>query len=328
MEDEQERPHVGLGLEWVDLKQIGVDLETDTFPDLMIWCASALTALAPDPGTVRLVVTGDFVRSAKDRMADFVKRDEFDLVRNGGVVGAKTLTLADGRIDVLFPAWWFVTDGTTDEERAALEQLAKRTLVHEAQHVSMTQSGEEFEPPDGEPWARTNFLAIAGQVLDEYRAEAGVGTELRAGEERWEPITILTTLRENNARIVDEYQVHRDVGRLSYEIGTEVHTAWKLLAYVVAAGLNADRDCASLPGALTTHPMWVRMVGPHWSRFVEILTSMPSGTERVERPRHALAVTELAVELAAWLETLGYRWRDLEGGNSEFLIVKWDLLAR
>jgi hypothetical protein len=96
----------------------------------------------------------------------------------------------------------------------------------------------------------------------------------------------------------------------------------------VAAGLTAEAGCAPLPDSVTTHPLWPRMVGPHWSRFVQILVSMPSGTERVEHTPLAQAIADLASELQVWLEMLGLRWRDVEDGSFEFSIVKWDLLAR
>ena len=328
MEDEQGRSVVGVALEEVDPTWIGVDVQTSATPALLGWCVVALTDLVPDPGTVRLVVTGDFLASVKDRITEPLERDFFDLRRNDGLVAAKTMRRPDGRIDVLVPAWWFAIapDATADQQKS-LEFHARRTLVHEARYVAMSQTGEDDPRFDAEPFARRTLLVTANQVIGEYRAESGVGAELRVGSASWDPIAILTSLRRGLARVVAEYQEHLDIPRLSRETWREASTAWKTLSYCAVELAEPGGGFGEPPESVTSHGLWRAMVGDHWPRFLEILGPVPSGATRVGPGVLEPAIERLAIELEAWLETLGFRFRDVQGGAFEFSIVKWDLLG-
>ena len=282
----------------------------------------------PDPGTARLVVTGDFLASVKDRIDDPLERDFFDLRRNDGLVAAKTMRRLDGRIVVLVPAWWFAIapDASADHHKSR-ELHVKRTLVHEARHVAMIQTGEDDRRFDAEPFARRALLMTADQVIGEYRAESGVGAELRVGSPPWDPIAILTSLRCELARVVTEYQAHPDTPRLSRETWRETSTAWKTLSYCAVELAESGGGFGELPESVTSHALWRAMVGGHWPRFLEILGPVPSGATRVGPGVLQTAIERLAIELEAWLETLGFRFRDVPGGGFEFSIVKLELFG-
>lgn len=201
---------VSIILELVGPASLGLDPEKPAASELMSWCAMALGILSLDVSTVRLVVTGDLIESVKQRSTSEHQQQNYDTRRNSGIVAAKTMSLGDGRVDVLVPAWWFSIE-VTDDQKDDCERLAKRTTVHEAQHVAMAQAGEADGDYAGEPWARHNFLNIADQVIGEYRAETAVGPALRGADDVWDEIDVLVTLKEHLRRIVDEYQVHLDV---------------------------------------------------------------------------------------------------------------------
>jgi hypothetical protein len=318
----------GLVLDYLDPTAIGVDAEAGTMPPLVYECLKILGAASLRPSETRLVLSGDFVASVRDRLPDGPNRDNYDTARGDGIVAGKTMTLDDGRIDVVMPAGVFVPvedDTDADEERIL---IVIRTISHEAQHVAMGQGGEsDATDYAGEAgWARRNFLVVADQVIGEYRAEAAVARALRSAL-TWEPVDILRRVRNDLRRIaLVDYQQHLDAGRLSQEAGQEAHTAWKLLAYVVAAHRKDDGTFDDVPSDVLSDPLWDRMAGRHWSRFVEILGSVPPGSERIGRADLAATIDELATALQAWFVDFGFEWDDHEAGNTSFFIVGWDLL--
>ncbi|GAB3435084.1 hypothetical protein GCM10027517_03870 [Phycicoccus ginsengisoli] len=307
---------------------LGIDPEAPVAPELLTTCASILAVAAVDAERCRLIVAGDFVASVQERSTSDYYRENYDLRRSTGMVAAKTMTLADGSIDVLVPAGWFSLD-LTSEQADEVRSLAVRAVWHEAQHVAIAQAGEsDPEAFVGEPWARRNFLTVADQVIEEYRAERALAGDFVVGGHGWDLGEVLETWRNDLIRIACvEYQEHLDVGRLWFGIGQECQTIWKLLAYV-AATLPADADpVASVGDDVSTHPLWSRMVGPHWLRFVEILRPVPPGSDRVERARIERFAGDLADELSTWLKTLGFDFSDGADGNSTFYITDWSLLT-
>lgn len=316
--------HVGLALEAVDPAHLRVDLDTGTVPPLMLWCVAALTQLSPEPSQVRLVVTGDFVGSVRARLGTDDGPVSFDLARGSGFVGGKTMPTPDGRIDVLTHASWFA-DPDDEPVRQVLEQLTKRTVVHEAQHVAMAQQHQGYVTPDDTGWRMTNLLSAADSVMGEYRAELGVGPGLRQGDLAWNALSVLGSLRSDLARVVADYQVHLDVGRLAYDVGTVGLVAWRSLAYMVAAGrVLADNE--PVPVDVMADSLWERMAARRWGEFTEALGAGEPGTVRMERGELDAAIAHLAGVLGDWLGDLGFEWTDSADGASYFRITHWDLL--
>lgn len=312
-----------LAVEHVPLELLGMDPAKLVGTELMGLCAAIVRAFAPNPDGVRLVITGDFVSSVRARSVTEHQQQNYDVARNAGEVGGKTMTLPDGTIDVLLPVYLFLAD--PDEEIVAGRTvIATRTVTHEAFHVAMNQAGETVTDYASEPFVRGNLLYIADSVMEEYRAEVSLANNLRtAPEGSWEPLQIVTHLRDALRRIACvEYQAHLDVGRLCTEIGVECMHAWQLLAYIAAAHTQSDGAVAALPDTVTSDPLWVWMVEPHWSAFTGVLSTFPPALVRTSRTDLEPLVSELADKLHAWLETLGFRWRQV-GDDSEFLIVHW-----
>lgn len=313
-------------IEHVDPTLLGIDPENPSAPALMSWCATVLGAIALDPEQVTLLVTGDFVASVRSRSVTEEQREAYHTARNAGMVGAKTMPRPDGTIDVIAPAWWFLgadSDANGLEER---EALARRTIVHEAFHVVMDQAGETQASFEGLSWARVNMLGIADSVLSEYRAEAAVNPELNAHVTAWKPLDILQHLRTALAEhAAVNYQAHLDVDRLSRDVGVECLHAWQLLAYVAAAHLQPDSTFAEVADDVAADLHWQTMVEPHWDRFTDLLSRVPPGDMRVERPAIDDLMAELADELTAWLLTWGFSFADGPEG-SEFRVVHWNFV--
>jgi hypothetical protein len=281
---------------------------------LIDWCVTTLGAAAIDPSTVRLVLADDFVASVNQRIPG--AEQVFDLRRNDGMVGAKTMDVGDDRIDVLVPAGFFnrALPGGDLGRRA---QLVMRTLAHEGNHVAMMQAGEGERDYPGEPWARRNYLLMADQTIGEYRAEAAVPRHLRDDEPGWVPAEVMLTLQAALTQITTiDYQQHLDVGLLCNTVLGEVLSAWKVLGVHLAQGGDAPAQ----------NSLWEAMAAPHWETFTRILTDCPDASVRVPAAFLLDATETLAGEFRQWLGTLGFAFRDSQDG-SEFRISDWSLFA-
>ena len=323
--EESELPKVEgtIGIEHVPLDLLGMNPDQPVAPELMSWCVAVIRAFAPNPDGVRLVVTGDFVTSVRSRSVTEHQQQNYNVARNAGEVGAKTMTLADDTIDVIVPAWWFLPDPDA-EIVAGRTALAKRTTAHEAFHVAMNQAGETETDYSSEGFVRHTLLSVADAVMEEYRAEVSLAEDLRVTPEaRWDPLDIVTHLRDALKRIAAvEYQEHLDVERLIADVGVECLHAWQLFAYIAAGQTESDGTVSELGDEVTTNALWAWMVEPHWARFTEILAKFPPGLIRTPRADLEPHVHQLADELHRWLETLGFRWRQV-GPDSEVRIVHW-----
>ena len=246
-----------IAVEYVPLELLGMNPDEPVATELMTLCAGIVRAFAPTPDGVRLVITGDFVSSVRARSVTEHQQQNYAVARNAGEVGGKTMSLPNGTIDVLLPAYLFLPD--MDEEILASRRvIATRTVTHEAFHVAMNQADETVTDYTSEPFVRGNLLYIADAVMEEYRAEVSLADNLRtAPEGAWEPLEIVTHLRDALRRIACvEYQAHLDVGRLCTDIGVECLHAWQLLAYIAAAQTQSDGRVAALPGTVTSDPLW------------------------------------------------------------------------
>ncbi|TFF12435.1 hypothetical protein [Cellulosimicrobium funkei] len=309
---------VGVQFEAVDLADFGVAPGESPVTELVAWCALTLGANAIEPEAVRLVIAGDFTASVNARMGDL--GPVFDTRRNGGTVGGKTMALEDGTIDVVLPAAFFSID-MEPLYRARVDQLTKRTVTHESFHVAMMQAGEGEQSYATAPLARQQFLACADFVIGEYRAEAAVPSELRGDEPGWDLADVLETLRRDLTQITTmDYQQHRDVGRLTDAVMSEVLTAWKILAVDIAVNETLEPDDAN--------GLWDTMVGPHGDALTEILHGLPPGSERVNADDLERATARLADEFDDWLHRLGFHLVDYPDGHAQFNIVSWDLFVQ
>jgi hypothetical protein len=250
-------PLPALAVEGVDAAQIGVGLDPVVVPDLLAWCLRRLAATAPEPGGVELVVTGSLTASTRHRVPAAEAEDlrtAHQVAHGAGVVAGRTLRLAAGPVVVLLHAGCFRTDLDPDE-RVAADQLVRRVLVHEAQHVAMHQNQQAYEQPPGATYRELTLTGGAAAIIEEYRAELGVDALLRRDDPVWDVREIVDALARNLDHGAAGYQLHRDAGRLVYEVMTAVLVAWRGLAYVAARD-RVLADGAALPAEVTGLAIW------------------------------------------------------------------------
>lgn len=317
---------------------LGMSPEQPVPTPLIDFCRTSLGLRALRPDEVKLVIAGDFVESVKARLPDGPYRDSFDLERGAGSVGSKTL-IVDGEVHVVFPAFLFLDSGAarkhlppedaeqilaSDQARA---NMARRTAIHEAQHVAMEQAGEDNPDFSAAGWARRNFLNAAHQVISEYRAELGVPRERREEYETDFPLASLRHLPAVLQRYVATYQGHRNADRLAYEIVQETLHLWKALAYVAAARRVVGSDIgAPFPDDIVESDLWRLMAADHWDDLEQLLSDIPSGGVRVDSSDLARWTDELANALDAWLTDFGFVWEDLADGRSRFWMEPADFI--
>lgn len=320
---ESEGGSASLVLEHIpDPALIGVHPDTGEVPVAMGLCVQALSAIAPRPAQARLVVSGDFVRSVRDRLPPEVAGG-YGVRRGSGFVAAKTMPNEDGTVDVLVPSVSFLTYPDETPEQATLAVL--RTVVHEAGHVAMAQRGEVFRPPDDAGWRAGNLLALASEVLAEYRADRGVPATLRKHDAPWNGLEIAKALRADLSRVNASYQQHLDVVVLAQQVGNVTSMAWKTMAFMVAAE-------AVLPGhpavevSTALDPLWQRVAGPHFPALRTALRTAAAGDQPMSPGPLTRSVVAVAEVLGDWLDDLGLVFGTTDDGQDVFLIAKWDLL--
>jgi hypothetical protein len=314
----------GLVLEYIEFDWFGMDPDAPAATQLMAECVGVMSKLVVEPRGCRLVVTGDFVRSVRDRLPDGPYRDSYGLDRNTGMVAGKTMSVTDSGFDVLMHAAVFVEEalGQGDGE---LTDSVLHTAAHEALHVAIAQAGEKGPPYEGLPMGRASLMHMADELLEEYRADCDL-----ASTSNW-----VAGMSESLAHWHDalsriaciEYQEHLDVDRLWRDVVQESNTAWKLLAFAVAETEPEDRTGATPSESLHDDELWTAMVAPHWKQFVEILRDVPSGFERVSREELTPTVEATADLLFDWFGTLGFEPVDAPEGFA-FYIRDWSLLER
>lgn len=307
MSEDEPHPTRTVTLESVDPDAIGVDVEAGLLPDLLNWCADTLASSVPEPKRASLVVTGDFVSSVRSRLPDSAPAESYGVERGAGIVAGKTMDRGDGTIDVLLPAFFFVTDASDDQKNAAA-RIASRTLVHEAAHVASIQNQQTYEYA-GEPGRDGDLATLAYEILDEYRAEVAVPLDLRQGELPLDFLSALDTLAEALGRAAAVYQQHHVVPQLVFEVADAASVAWKQMA-CVAALERLDPQQSSVTDDVRADPRWERMAETRWAAFQQALARSRAGNEVMEANEIALIVEELAATLLLWLEDLGFVWSE------------------
>lgn len=289
--------------------------------ELVSWCLERLAKDSSEPDQVRLVLSGDFVASVRDRFEDTPGASQYTIMRGSGIVGGKTIACRDGHIDVLLHAGFFMA---LDEGADSMDtiQLIRRTVAHEAQHVVMHQRESSFQEPPIRSLKAANLESAALAIIEEYRAELGVELELREGDARWDPLQILDDLSAGLGIAVAEYQFHLEVERLIFDVGASALVAWKSLAYQVAEERIMLGEHRSNVRA-TQDKRWAKLIGPHWDEFIDLLGSLGAGTAKTAPAELTSAASALAQLLDEWLLTLGFRWTDTPNGSSHFAIEQW-----
>ncbi|WP_456695502.1 hypothetical protein [Aeromicrobium sp. P5_D10] len=323
--NDAEKSTLILSLEYVDPEELGVQ-SGSIAPDSMIaTCAGILHDLALEPQHVRMVITGNFVQSVRDRMSNAEEAAAYDVGRNEGIVGGKTMDRTDGTIDVILQAVIFAVEGTS-EELDSLRQIAIHTTTHEAQHVVMKQAGEDSADFAHLPFAKRWFAAIAHDIINEYRAEAAVPQSISLTEEGWDCAEVAANLIESLRTVDNGYQKSEDARALMEGVARHVGTLWKILGVIATERRQSNGAIESLPDAVVNDPGWETVVDDNWDALITILDEVPSATTRIAASELSERLDNLAETLESWLLDLGFRFEDSANGPA-FYIVHRNLLG-
>jgi hypothetical protein len=301
------QPLVELFVEGVDLELVDITLDPPAVPQTLAWCWAYLERVVPHPSRVQLVVTG-YLAGSVARWAPEEDAPGIHAVEHGaGLSAGKTLRLPDGRAVVLLHAHYFRRDLDRDQTEVN-ELMAKRVLVHEAQHVVMHQNQQVYQPDPSSTFRDLNLVGGAAAIIEEYRAEVSVGVEYRRGEPLWNTATIIADLQANLDVAVATYQGHRSVGRLVFEVTSAVLIGWRGLAYAAA------RDVAVSEGGLVseanTNPTESPAFDECWHDFSAMLRRVePAGVVMSRQALDAVSA-EFAEIIGDSMTGLGFLWHD------------------
>ena len=310
--------------EYVDTEKLGVRSGVVAPDSIIATCAGILHDLVLEPQKVRMVITGDFVQSVRNRMSNAEEAATYDIGRNGGIVGGKTMDQTDGTIDVILQAILFAVAGTV-EELDTRRQIAIHTTTHEAQHAVMKQAGEDSADFAHLPFAKQWFAAIAHDIINEYRAEAAVPKSISLTQEGWDCAQVAVNLIESLQSVDRAYQASLDVRALMQGVTSRVGTLWKILGVIATERRLSNGTIAPLPDAVATDPGWEIVVDDNWDALIAILDQVPDATTRIAPNAVSVQVSKLAKLLESWLLDLGFRFEDSANGPA-FYIVHRNLL--
>lgn len=303
----------GLMVEGVDLDLIDVTLDPPGVPRTLEWCLAVLRETVPDPGCVEVVVTGNMAASVRRRLPEGVDDDNGQPTHGGGISVGKTLRTSEGLVFVFLHAQVFRND--LDAEQTLVNRLlVRRTLVHEAQHVAMHQNGQVYRMDPGASFRDLNLVGGAAAVVEEYRAECSVDAEYRQGEPVWFVQDIIDDVRANLDLAVAEYQVHRDVAQLVFEVTTGMLVAWRGLAYAAARAVVIPEE-AGVTESVAADPVWQRAFEARWAPFVDVLGRASRGTDVMPDAVLSEVVDGVADLILGSMTDLGFQWDE-----NQFLI--------
>jgi microcompartment protein CcmL/EutN len=310
-----------------DMSQEAVDLLTASTTAehvLLTGLVGLIAGQSTRPDDVTIVIAGDFVASVQRRLGDDAA--EYGTARLGGFAAAKTIPSPDGHIDVVVPAELiFFSEEETDEERKGRVETLLHVAQHEAQHVGMRQRDEathDVRTRLSATGVRADFIAAAGVMLEEYRAERVAARPPFAGEDRFSdslPDTLEALATELSTAVIlisPDEPIDRTLGQAM----TAVHNFWLVLAYLAA---HQHQLGTSVPPLLLGHSRWARHVADHWDELDELLARVPAGDVPTDRRVIDGLVVELADQFPAWLNTIGFDYRDVENG-AYFDVLRYD----
>lgn len=274
-------------------------------------CAAIIADAALDADHAVLIVTGDFVRSVRDRFPIEI-RHHYNSERGEGEVGAKVMAVRN-EIHVIVPDYYFEPNPDPSFDYELRNRLVTRMLRHEAGHVTMEQAGEASGPTiDRGGAARRRFLHIADEVISEYRAELDVALEYRTAIDGFKPEEIASWLRNTLTQItIVSHQAHLDAERLAYEVSAAMQIAAKQLAPNAAdRALRGIAPSDAFEAATEADTDWQTMIKPVWASFAGALDGIPPASARVSQSDLERVTARLADVLNGWLLRLNFVWDD------------------
>ncbi len=276
-----------------------------------------MAAVVAQTTRIRLNVTSSFDHSVRRALVDDPAAARYTRERDFGVALAKTITQADGSIDVIVDATLF--------SRWAQAGDAERTFEHEGLHIALEERGESMAdlrhhrgPATG--GAAEIFASMASVSAEEYRVERVLwraSGDIRADSHLAHFGTIAWQIEETIRAASTAYQ--RDLDRAV--IGTAVSNAFLALATstaYVAAEIDATSGRRDVAVAVDVYD---RLLGEKWRAVIGELRRLPAGDVPTTVQRLDLQAHGVAARLEDWLAHIGFTWVEDAAGGLAFGVL-------
>jgi hypothetical protein len=223
---------------------------------------------------------------------------------DGALAAAKTVELPDGKVAVVVPVQLLAMD----------HAVARRVLLHEAQHVRLMQNGDTawavhrrtgFNRPDELLW---EFVWLAEILLDEFRCERSLYEKGEGDPEGGSTPDDYAGLRPLFLNVRREYQQSGDVMQMYLAAFQVLDRVPSILGYG-AAKVAED-------GSIDN---WATV--PEMAELLDVIRDIPGSRETVpdeELSGVILGVSELFRE---WLQGQGFDGYFKADGSKYFTLV-------
>jgi hypothetical protein len=266
----------------------------------------------PNHEKLTLVFSGDLRTSIRDRTDDDWERENYEIDRLFGQVGARVMHHDDGHVDLIFHGGLIHPDTPEDELRS--------TVHHEALHAVLHERGESLadirirhDVPSGT--RHGEFLAMAGIAAEEFRVEMAVA-QMGTGRAVARQEALVDTLQAFRNEVVDGMRIRypgETIERCCQTVLTAFHRATLYLAYMAAEEVSGSTALA-----VEGPEWWPWLVGDHYDHYRNLLSAMPSASKPTllsDLDRTTLAVRE---HLEEWLGDIGFWLEDRQGDELYF----------
>jgi hypothetical protein len=263
---------------------------------------------------VRLHVTDQFddvVRHTVGGGAAYTQERDF------GFAVAKTITQADGSIDVIVDAGIFGGDSRDGD--------AARTFEHEGLHIAIEQRGESLNDLRvhrelAVDAAAGIFASIAGVSSEEYRVERvlwATSGQARADSHLAHFGHIARATQETIQGASSRYDRDLDVAVIGQTVSDAFLALATSTAYVAAeidaTGGRRDVDVDA--------DVYARLLGPRWRAVIDELRRLPPGDVPTLGARLDAQAYRVAARLEDWLEHIGFSWKNHADGVLHFGVL-------
>jgi hypothetical protein len=286
--------------------------------DALALAVARMAAIVAEATDVRLHVTDRFddaVRAAAG--AGPAGAAPYTQERDFGFAVAKTITQADGSIDVIVDAGLFSRGYQAGE--------AGRTFEHEGLHIAIEQRGESLNDLRvhrqlAHDAAAGIFASIAGVSSEEYRVERVLwasSDQVRADSHLAHFGHIARRIQETIRGAATRYHHDLDVAVIGQTVSDAFLALATSTAYVAAeidaTGGRRDVDVAA--------DVYAELLGPRWRAVVDELRRLPPGDVPTRGDRLDAQAYRVAARLEDWLEHIGFSWKNHADGRLYFGVL-------
>jgi len=303
-------PQVNLSLEHID-DALAQDVITRILDEggLAQALASHFLALAPDPSTWRLTLTGDMVKSV-NAIRGLSGESSYTVERGSGQAAGRTMKREDGTFDIVLSDVLFHADlqtGETVEDRLQwIGRMYAHLAAHEAGHVALGQRGEDVDvfvplisslPPNQLIWQN-----VVGVCVEELRCDQYANRVAPVG----------TTQADGFQDAISHFRNELEEASASW--GADIHAAYaKTMGAVsvflrvltlVAAETGTDADGQPIkPDSLFVG--WNEYVEPIWNEWSSTLHRLGPADIPMSSSAEAEVGCALCRCIPGWLATIG-----------------------